>query len=182
VADIASAPLLKALHDIAFDENLVELAARYFGCRPYVDSIQAWWSLTGNDEPQEAENFHRDNDGIRFLKFFLYLTDVGEEDGPHKFVVSSHTEAKLLERRRFNDAEVERAFGKNRILTITGQAGDAFMEDTFGLHKGQLPVTGRRLLAQVRYSIRPTVFRSHTIVAETPHWSAFTADSLLHKT
>jgi len=179
VADIPAAPTLKALHDIAFDERLVEMAARYFGCRPYVDSIQAWWSLPGNSEPEEAENFHRDNDSVRFLKFFLYLTDVEDGDGPHNFVKGSHTDPKALDRRRLTNDEVEKAFGRERILSIKGRAGDAFMEDTFGVHKGQLPERGTRLLMQVRYSLTPSIFRSSVIVkGERP--VVRREDSLLH--
>ncbi|WP_309090562.1 phytanoyl-CoA dioxygenase family protein [Phenylobacterium sp.] len=180
VADIPETPTIKALHDIAFDERLLNLAARYFGCRPYVDSIQTWWSVSGNSEPEEAENFHRDNDSIRFLKFFLYLTDVGEENGPHRFVKGSHVEAKALARRRLTDAEVEEAFGADRILSMTGRAGDGFMEDTFGVHKGQLPRAGTRLLYQVRYSTMPTVFRSRILVRGPQPPLAAGADSLLH--
>lgn len=179
VADIGDAAAIEALHDIAFDKRLVEIAAQYFGCRPYVDSIQAWWSLPGNDEPEEAENFHRDNDSIRFLKFFLYLTDVTEGHGPHKFVRGSHSDSRLLERRRLTDDEVEQAFGNNQIMVMTANAGDAFIEDTFGIHKGQLPETGRRLLVQVRYSVSPTVFRSPIVVA-SPLPKHVVADSLLH--
>ncbi|RYG39220.1 MAG: hypothetical protein EON93_00370 [Burkholderiales bacterium] len=180
VADIPAAPTLKALHDIAFDERLVRLAARYFGCRPYVDSVQAWWSLPGNKEPEEAENFHRDNDSIRFLKFFLYLTDVGDADGPHKFVKGSHLDPRALDRRRHTDSEVANIFGDDRILTMRGAAGDAFMEDTFGMHKGQLPENGLRLLVQVRYSIMPSVFRSPMVVEGSPPVMKEKADSLLH--
>jgi hypothetical protein len=77
----------------------------------------------------------------------------------------SHREPRLLERRRYKDEEVVAEFGESRILEIQGKAGDAFIEDTFGLHKGQLPRTGHRLLAQFRYSVTPTIFRSPIIVA-----------------
>jgi hypothetical protein len=36
---------------------------------------------------------------------------------------------------------------------MTGCAGDAFLEDTFGIHKGQPVVEGRRLIFQVVYSM-----------------------------
>ncbi|WP_420472434.1 phytanoyl-CoA dioxygenase family protein [Brevundimonas sp. FT23042] len=180
VADIPAAPTLQALHDIAFDPRLLALAARYFGGRPYVDSVQAWWSVSGNAEPEEAENFHRDNDSIRFLKFFLYLTDVDDENGPHRFVRGSHVEPKALERRRYTDVEIEDAFGTERILLIKGRSGDAFMEDTFGVHKGQLPRSGVRLLVQVRYSAMPTVFRSRLIIDGPRPALEEGANSLLH--
>lgn len=181
VADIPDAPLLRAAHDIAFDERLLAIAAAYFGSVPYVDSIQAWWSLSGNEQPEEAENFHRDNDGIRFLKFFLYLTDVNEGHGPHKFVKGSHVEGRLLGSGRLTDEEVANAFGSDRILTMTGRAGDAFLEDTFGVHKGQLPVSGTRLLLQVRYSITPTIFRSRVTVDQAAPSRVNRSISLIHE-
>ena len=181
VADIPAAPTLLALHQIACDPHLVSLAATYFGSRPYLDSIQAWWSLPGNTEPEEAENYHRDNDGIRFLKFFLYLTDVGENNGPHRFVRGSHREARLLQRRRLSDEEVRDCFGDERMLSMTGLAGDSFMEDTFGIHKGQLPRTARRLLVQFRYSLTPTIFRSPVLVARSPDIDRTQVTSLLHE-
>jgi hypothetical protein len=179
VAEIPAAPTLLSLQQYAVDPRLVDLTARYFGCKPYLDSIQAWWSLSGNERPQEAENFHRDNDSIRFLKFFLYLTDVTPDSGPHKFVRGSHAEGRLLERRRHTDEEVSAAFGSQRILEITGKAGDAFIEDTFGMHKGQMPRTGIRLLVQFRYSLTPSVFRSPVIVKGESPWRDVT--SLLHR-
>jgi len=181
VADIAEAPLLKAAHDIAFDERLLTIAAAYFGSVPYVDSIQAWWSLSGNDEPEEAENFHRDNDGVRFLKFFLYLTDVEDEHGPHRFVRGSQADPLLLAPRRYTDEEVEAAFGASRVLTMRGKAGDAFIEDTFGMHKGQLPLKGNRLLLQVRYSLTPTIFRSRLTVDAKAPTGGCPSISLIHE-
>lgn len=181
VADIPEAAALPFAQDIAFHDDLLALAAAYFGSTPFVDSIQAWWSLSGNEMPEEAENFHRDNDGIKFLKFFIYLTDVGEKSGPHKFVKASHCEPVLLDRRRLSDEEVTAAFGAERILTMTGRAGDAFIEDTFGVHKGQLPISGRRLLLQVRYSLTPTIFRSPVIVDCVQPCSKKQAISLIHQ-
>jgi hypothetical protein len=180
VADIPAAPTVAELHAIALDYRLLGMAAAYFGCRPYLDSIQAWWSLSGNSEPEEAENYHRDNDSIRFLKFFLYLTDVGGDQGPHKFVRGSHREGRLLKRRRYSDGEVEGVLGKERVMTITGNAGDAFMEDTWGLHKGQMPVNSFRLLVQFRYSIMPTVFRSPLIVRPDREYDKRAVTSLLY--
>ncbi len=179
VAQIRLAPCVGLLHDLASDPRILDLAAGYFGCRPYLDSIQAWWSLSGHDQAEEAENFHRDNDSIRFLKFFIYLTDVGEVNGPHVYVAGSHTSGKLLERRRLTDEEVREAFGSD-VLCMTGRAGDAFIEDTYGIHKGQLPMAGRRLLVQFRYSLTETIFRSPVIVAGSLQNATDAMISLIH--
>ena len=180
VAQIREAPRLARLHALANDSRVIDLVSAYFNCKPCLDSIQAWWSLSGNEEPEEAENFHRDNDAIRFLKLFIYATDVGEENGPHVYVAGSHKDPKLTARRRLADTEVEQAFGPKAIRVMTGQAGDAFLEDTFGIHKGQLPRTGRRLLIQFRYSVTETVFRSPIAVAKPYDGASPRTTSLLH--
>jgi hypothetical protein len=180
VAHIAKATCMTSLHRLALDERLLTLVSGYFGCRPYLDSILAWWSVPGHDGPEEAQNFHRDNDSIRFLKFFLYCTDVGPESGPHVFVKGSQREPALLARRRLTDAEVEQAFGSERILTLTGAAGDAFIEDTYGVHKGQLPTSGRRLLIQVRYSVTHTIFRSPELVEPPSFYRPDASTSLIY--
>ena len=132
---------------------LLDVATAYLGCRPTISSMSVWWSLPGGGPAQEAENYHRDVDDWRFVKFFLYLTDVDSESGPHRFVRGSHRSSRFLRIRRIDDAEVARAFATDDQLLITGRAGDAFMEDTFGLHKGQPARVGNRLVLQIQYSI-----------------------------
>lgn len=164
VAQIKEAATLVALNDLAADQRLVGLASAYFGCRAVLDSIQAWWSLPGAGDPEEAENFHRDNDGIKFLKFFLYLSDVGDMNGPHVFIKGSHRVGKAIERRRYSDQEILQEFGSGNLKYFKAPAGYAFLEDTYGVHKGQVPKQGRRLLVQFRYCMHETVFRSPLVL------------------
>ena len=180
VGQIPKAPALERLHQLALDPRLLALAGEYFGCKPTLDCILAWWSFSGNDTAQEAELFHRDNDSIRFLKFFLYLTDVGPENGPHVFVKASHSSRRLLARRRIDDAEVQAEFPADHILSLTGHAGDAFLEDTYGLHKGQLPMAGKRLLVQFRYSVCESVWRSPVMTATPAAFDPQVAHSLIY--
>jgi Phytanoyl-CoA dioxygenase (PhyH) len=134
---------------------LLDCAAEYLGCKPTISNISIWWSLPADGSAQEAENYHRDVDEWRFVKFFLYLTDADEMAGPHCFVRGSHRSTRFLRIRRIRDAEVKAAFAESDQLRICGRAGDAFLEDTFGLHKGQPPTAKNRLLFQVEYSINP---------------------------
>lgn len=180
IGQIPSAPALEKLHRIALDPRLLGLAGAYFGCKPTLDCILAWWSFSGNESAESAELFHRDNDSLRFLKFFLYLTDVGPENGPHIFVEGSHTSRQLLERRRLGDDEVQAAFPPSQVRTLTGRAGDAFIEDTYGIHKGQLPESGTRLLVQVRYSVSESVWRSPVITDKPEFFDPRAAHSLVY--
>jgi hypothetical protein len=150
--DIVTAPYLLAL---ANDPMLIEIVARYLGCRPTLGYLAVWWSYHTGVGAQHAENFHRDVDDWRFVKLFIYLSDVGVENGPHVYVTHSVSSSRLREIERFSDDEVARAFGDENVLRLVGDAGTGFLEDTFGIHKGQPVLRGRRLMFQAVYSMYP---------------------------
>lgn len=64
--------------------------------------------------------------------------------------------------RRYRDDDVATAFGKDNILILQYNAGTAFLENTFGMHKGQLPKTENRLLLQIQYSLYPIGIYKYT--------------------
>lgn len=135
--------------------KVLEIVEHALGAKPTVSNLSVWWSYPGHDTPQEAENFHRDVDDLRFIKLFLYLSDVDDGAGPHVFVPTSQNHPGFKKIRRYTDEEVEREFGCEGIHYFTGPKGSAFLENTYGLHKGQLPTQTRRLLFQVQYSLHP---------------------------
>jgi hypothetical protein len=145
--------------DIANNPRILAVMEAVLGCKPTIGYMAAWWSMpTADGVPRQAENFHRDVDDLRFIKLFVYLTDVDSDSGPHEFIRGSHVDPKLMVIRRYTDDEVVTAFGAERQVTFTGPAGSAFIENTFGMHRG-LPVRkGRRLIFQVVYSLLPLVY------------------------
>lgn len=144
---------------IANDPAVIGIVTSYFGCKPTIDDILAWWSFPGRAEPREEQFFHRDQDSIRFLKLFIYLSDVTDADGPHIFVRGSHFSNILLNAgKRFTDNEVLANADPRNIVRFTGAFGTCFLEDTFGLHKGEMPESGTRLILQVRYTMLPSMF------------------------
>jgi hypothetical protein len=156
---------------LANHPRLVDAAGRYLGCKPTISNIGIWWSLPADGTAQEAENYHRDVDDWRFVKFFLYLTDVDEAAGPHCFVRGSHRSTRFLRIRRIKDEEVTKIFPKGAQLHHVGKSGYAFMEETYCLHKGQPPIGGRRLLLQVEYSVNPIAvykYRPSSLSFENP--------------
>lgn len=176
IEDIADAPMLL---EIATSDDMLSLAAQYFGTRPTISTLAAWWSVGPQSDLQD-QVFHRDGPDIIFCKFFIYLTDVGIEAGPHEFVVGSHNWSHVQKRFKQKIAPkadeaslrtlVDSVFSprfenlthyvdaalREDIRTITGPAGTAFLEDTLAIHRARPPVAGReRLLFQVIYALNP---------------------------
>jgi hypothetical protein len=136
------------------DRSLLAVAQRYLGAAPIVDLVAMWWSAAVGAEASDAaaQAFHFDLDRLRFLKLFVYLTDVDERHGPHVYVRGSHRAKPPALRHdgRHRDDAVDAAFPGGRV-TITGERGTMFLADTIGLHKGEPLVEGCRLVFQVEW-------------------------------
>lgn len=156
-ASFSAEDILRSPHAIKWvnNENVLRIVEATLGAKATLSNISVWWSLPGHDTPQAAESFHRDVDDLRFIKLFIYLTDVDGESGPHAFVPKSHKHMGYRTIRRYSDEEIKSEFGENGIKYFTESKGSAFLENTFGLHKGQLPKKKRRLLFQAQYSLHP---------------------------
>ncbi len=143
------------IFNIANNKYILEIVKDYLGVTPTISNVNAWWSFGGRDHAQEAQNFHRDNDDIKFCKLFIYLTDVTENSGPHVYVENTVNSSKLRKIIRYTDKEVVDSFGEENIKELIYSKGHAFIEDTYGIHKGTLPKTENRLLLQIQYSVSP---------------------------
>lgn len=145
----------KDILDIANDSGVISIAQDFLGATPTISNINVWWSFGGRVQAEEAQLYHRDVDDWKFCKFFVYLTDVESENGPHIYVKGTSVSDKLRKIRRYEDKEVEDTFGKENVTTFIKPKGSAFMVDTYGFHKGLIPKSGRRLLLQIQYSLNP---------------------------
>lgn len=143
------------LFSIANRPDILAIVEGLLGCKPTLGYLATWWSYHTDNGAQQAEHFHRDVDDWRFVKLFIYLSDVGPKNGPHIYVSHSSASPELRQIRRFTDDEVVAAFGAERVMELTGHAGEGFLEDTFGIHKGQPVAEGRRLIFQAVYSMYP---------------------------
>ena len=162
-ADIVRAPYLMRW---ANDPRVLDLVARWIGGAPTLAALRVWWSTpVGDGTPEHAELFHRDVDDLRFIKLFVYLTDVDDSTGPHVFVEGSHRIDRLTEIRRYTDDEIMAAFGGAAVRSFKGPAGTAFLEDTYGMHRGVPPMTGPRLIFQPLYAQRPLIYGPRKPVA-----------------
>ncbi len=133
--------------------GLVEL---YMECWPTLYSMNVWWSEPApSPQLDHMQRFHRDRDDWRFLCLFVYLTDVDAEHGPHQMILGSHKEDVVGQGEAFDHAcEAKYA---DRIHTVTGPAGTAFLVNTIALHRGLPPKAGARLIAWARYGLSPNI-------------------------
>ncbi len=176
------------LQAVMLDKTLVELASQYLNAFPILDICTMWWSPAWAKEPslQAAQMYHFDMDRIKWLKFFVYLVDVDENNGPHVFVKRTHKQDKrqnhLLKGGyvRLADEAVESVF-REQVTHITGKRGTMFLADTRALHKGLLPAEGNRLVLQLEFtaSLFGTVFNP---VEKPVHISEPTLKAVLQRT
>jgi hypothetical protein len=147
---------LAELQQLATDVTLMAVAQAYLGCRPVNDLVAMWWSAAhgGGPSSEAAQLFHFDMDRLKFLKFFVYLSDVDADRGPHVYVDASHARKPKAIRRdgRIPDDEIIGHYGADAILELTGDRGTILAVDTRGFHKGKALETGDRLLFQVEYA------------------------------
>ena len=170
----------EVLVNLVCDESVLDVAQTYLGTAPVIDIVTAWWSATsaGVPDSEAAQLFHFDMDRPRWLKLFVYLTDVGPENGPHVFIPGTHRDggipAALLSKgyARLGDDEVAEYFPPDRWLEVVGRRGTVILEDTRGLHKGKPVLVGDRLVFQVEYAsslFGGTLSRIHYSPESSPH-------------
>lgn len=174
---------IEEVQKIAFDENLLNLVGSFLGSEPILCQTNCWWSVANSTHRSNlstnAQLFHQDTEYLKFVKVFIYLTDVNDDNGPHQYVQGTSKIAQSIlgedykPSNRVEDNKVAEIFGVDNILTFTGKRGRNFgkpgklgpsenryewwnlsnviIEDTFGLHKGTPVVEGSRLLLQLEY-------------------------------
>lgn len=132
------------------------LARRYLNAEPVCDLVAAWRSFpTDNklDLNAAAQMWHFDLDSTRWIKIFIYLTDVSFENGPHQMIAKTHNMLPLWIWRdgRFTNGQLSRRLVDN-TKTVVGKAGTIVAVDTRALHRGLPLVSGYRDIIQVQFS------------------------------
>ena len=148
------------IQDLIFDESILQIVQEYLGSNPIIDILALWWSTNYNTTPDKiaAQNFHFDLDRFKWLKVFVYLTDVESNNGAHEFVKGSHKSGaipfEILRKGyvRLTDEEVIKTFGDDKTIKLSAPAGSIIIEDTRGLHKGNLVTGNPRLMLSIQYS------------------------------
>lgn len=144
------------VQEFVTDPLMAFIAQKYLGQPVLMDEVAFWWTTTkkAEDANLNAQLFHQDRDRLSFLKFFIYLTDVKEDTGPHVYIRGSHDSIpwSLRGDGRKSDEAVASAGLAHEVQEITAPAGTLMAVDTIGLHKGKTPITSDRLALENEFA------------------------------
>lgn len=146
-------PIARAFHE---DPLLAEVARAVWRA-PCVNGFVSAGRVdaVANNRGSGGQSWHRDGTTQRF-KAILYLSDVGEADGPFEYVRGTVRIGDRLTRivrdgatarqRAFDDAGVARmeVGAPGSVVTACGPAGTLVVADTFGVHRGRPLRSGPR--------------------------------------
>lgn len=152
VATILKCPhLLRAINS----PEALSIAEAYLGCKPTIAALGLNWSFPQPGREADVQQFHRDSEAWRLLNMFIYLTDVDDEAGPHRYVLGSHRTMGRVRLTPYSESQVNDRFGKSSTHNILGPEGTTFIEDGWGIHEANPPISKRRLILAVMYSLGP---------------------------
>ena len=118
------------------DKRCVSLAQSYFGCFPTLYSVNCTVSKFVGKE-FKTQTVHRDFDDFKFLSFFVYLSDIDTNNGPHVYFPGTQNG---------NSQSSE-------PLEICGKKGTVVVTDVYGLHYGKPLVEKDRIILWFRFGL-----------------------------
>ena len=142
------------IQELLCDASLLSVAQNYLQAKPIFSGIGLTWSPAVKSIPDSkaAQEFHWDMERIRWLRFFVYLTDVTKDNGPHCFIKGSHRSNAIPDAIlkqgyvRQKDETMLDVYGRDAYCEFVGKRGTIIAEDSRGFHKGLAPRSGDRLL------------------------------------
>lgn len=143
---------------IAFDDSLIDIATSFFNCVPAIGTFNLRRSMANDLPPDGTYLFHRDfNSTVKILKFFFYLNDVNENNGPFTYVEGSNKKMfnGWWRKHRWTEAEMKQIYGDDKIRYLTANVGDVLMARTNGWHKGLKLKEGERTMLTLNYLVHP---------------------------
>jgi len=144
---------------------------------PRLHAVGAWLNFPTEDKAKEAQLWHRDPEDLKIIKVFIYLSDVGPENGPFCYIPKTHpfssgagTVPIHKDKKRILDDEMLSAIPTESWIACTGPAHTMIIADTVGYHRGGKPATGTRLLITFTYTSGTPLVKRALRVMSQPTW------------
>lgn len=152
-------PIMEVVNDCLIQE----IATQYLGNHAQYNGTSLYWTFplegTSSDaDQQHFSKFHYDIDDYACLRFCFYLSKVTADSGAHVCILGSHKKKSLLHTLNFftriqSEQELVKLYERERFMTLTGDVGFGFIEDTFCFHRGIVPRKQPRLFLQLHFSV-----------------------------
>ena len=157
------------LVDFALSDRMLKPVTQYLGMVPFLTRVDLVYSVSrGTDDKIESQLFHLDHEGLRQVKYFIYVYDVDEPEGPFTFLPADtsfrvvndvrtwrkkHGGGRDVESRRYLDEEITAVDAAQDIVAVKGPAGSGVAVDTSRcLHLGSRVSPGAfRLVLYLQY-------------------------------
>ena len=149
----------KLIKKFACSNFFMEIVKDYFNTDNITISGQCYISnsmkISNQEKKDNAQFYHHDLEFKKFLKVFIYLNDVDTHSGPHSFVEKTHRFKRYehIISKRFDSNQIKKSYKLNNIKKFVGPRGKVILEDTFGLHKGEVPTKKTRVMLILIYGI-----------------------------
>ncbi|NBD17504.1 MAG: hypothetical protein GVY04_15610 [Cyanobacteria bacterium] len=148
--------------ELANDPVIREIASNYIGLPAKYTGASLFWTFptqvtTFDHEQQYFSHFHYDLDDFASVRFCFYLSHVTVKSGAHVCIRGSHRKKSLLHvlnyfSRTQSEQKLAEFYGLEQFITLIGEAGFGFIEDTFCFHRGTVPETEPRLFLQLHFA------------------------------
>jgi len=138
-------------------ESFLKVAGCYLGYQPILNTLQLDCAVKAKEPPQNIQLWHRDPNDKKILKIFIYLNDVGENNGAFKYLRYSRTKHKdyfSFKEYSIRNGDIDEEKYKEDIITFTGKRGTVIFADTSGLHCGGYVKEGERKMLTLGYVTR----------------------------
>jgi hypothetical protein len=148
----------KALLQIALDTSILSLIRAYFKKNVYIQQVSLKRMFPHEADSTGSNQWHHDGWGKR-IHIMVLLSDIDENDQYMSYMEGSHRQLRpyaKYENSRFTQAEVDSLCATTSLRKATGKAGDIYVFDSNGIHKGNRSVGRTRETCLVCYSPDPS--------------------------
>jgi len=158
---LTNVELNKLANNISRDKYLLNLVNNYLGYINKIESKVQWSTVCNTTNDWREENgqtvtYHYDVHDLNFVYVFFYLTDCNVSSGAHQIIKGSHVKKNffthLVGSVKQTEKDLKQYFIEDKFITIEGQKGSGFIEDTSCFHRALPPLDKPRLTLQIRYS------------------------------
>ena len=148
------------IHSIISSDYILSVVRSYLRSNwLLLKSVNLWFSFPSQKASSEsAQLFHYDQAALKWLKVFIFLSNVRPQNGPHCCVLGTHKPGskpqQLLSRgySRISDNDILNFFDEGQIFELCVPRCSIIFGDTNAFHKGRQLLSGYRCVLELDFA------------------------------